>query len=179
MARQKQDNQVKKTVAKRKAAIAKKARSRKPAKKAWEKTYRPEYCQVVYQLCLLGLGKAKIAESLCVPETHIEEWKANIEEFRAAMVSGSEIADAKVAHSLFQRAVGYTHPETKVHFDKFGNVTEHEIARHYPPDTGAATQWLRIRQKDIWKDSEDINLKTQELPPLADLFGKAPEKQDD
>lgn len=62
---------------------------------------------------------------------------------------------------LFQRAVGYSHPEEKV-FQYNGEIITHMITKHYPPDTQAAQFWLRNRQPERWKEmtAGDVNVNT-------------------
>ena len=136
---------------------------------------------MVYELSLLGLKDDKMMECFGVTKACFNWWKKNIEEFRASYVSGKDIADAKVAKALFERACGYSHEETRVHFDKFGAVSEHTVMKHYPPDTAAATNWLKLRQKENWKDNDaiDLNLHHSKLKPLSSLFDDAPEEAPD
>jgi hypothetical protein len=30
------------------------------------------------------------------------------------------------------------------------------VRRYYPPDTGAATMWLKNRRGDVWRDKSEI-----------------------
>jgi hypothetical protein len=149
---------------------------RKDRRPPWEQTYNPEFCLVVYELCLLGLEDKKIANVLNVPVSHLKHWAENYPDFESVFRTGRELADAKVATALFKRATGYEHPETKVHFDKFGKVTTEEITKHHPPDTQAAIKWLELRQKDLWKQKDEIDLNATirhgKLPKLEDLFGE-------
>lgn len=159
----------KKTVSKRKKTIAKKASPRTQKKQPWEQTYKSEFAMVAYELALLGFGPKRIAKVFCVPVNHVNKWKENIEEFRACFASGSEMADAKVAKALFQRAIGYTHDEEKIHFNKLGEVSTYETKKHYPPDTAAAKLWLELRQKDLWKSENDLNLNLNEMIPWSSV----------
>ncbi len=137
--------------------------------KPWEKSYKEEFAMVAFELALLGFGDARIAKSLCVPVSHIKKWCEDHENFRASLRSGKDIADAKVAHSLYQRAIGYTHKETKVHFDKAGNALVVDVEKSYAPDTGAATYWLKLRQKELWKEENDLNLTLNDMIPWGKI----------
>jgi hypothetical protein len=73
------------------------------------------------------------------------------------MLSGKGRADAVVADRLFARATGYSHPD--VHIAQYeGRVIVTPIIKHYPPDTPAASLWLRNRQSDKWRDKPEIAL---------------------
>jgi hypothetical protein len=151
----------KSSIATNKKRIPKKAKSVTPiqgelALRPYERTYKPEFALIAYELALLSFGTARIAKVLCVPEGHVKAWRENYDEFRACIQTGGDIADGRVAKSLYQRAIGYDHTETKIHFDKLGNVSTHDITKHIPPDVGAALGWLKIRQKDIWNIADKI-----------------------
>lgn len=73
------------------------------------------------------------------------------------MRAGKEEADATIADSLYHRAKGYSHPE--VHVSNYqGAVTLTPLTKHYPPDTAAASLWLRNRQPKRWRDKVDHEL---------------------
>ncbi len=147
--------------------------NKKPIKfealKPWEKSYKEEFAMVAFELALLGFGDARIAKSLCVPNSHIKKWCEAHENFRASLRSGKDIADGKVAHSLYQRAVGYSHEESKVHFDKAGNASVLDVMKYYPPDTAAAQFWLKLRQKELWKEENDLNLTLNDMIPWGKI----------
>lgn len=120
-----------------------------------ESLYKPEYAELARKLCmLLGATNAKLAEFFEVSDVTIDNWLVKHEDFREAVRWGKTIADAEVAMSTFQRAMGYSHPETKVHFDSSGKAFTHEVTKHYPPDTGAAAFWLKNRQG--WRDKVEL-----------------------
>lgn len=120
-----------------------------------ESLYKPEYAEQARKLCmLLGATNAKLAEFFEVSDVTIDNWLVKHEDFREAVRWGKSIADSEVAMSTFQRAIGYSHKETKVHFDSEGKVHTHEVTKHYPPDTGAAAFWLKNRQG--WRDKVEL-----------------------
>ena len=117
--------------------------------------YKPEYAVQVYKLCLLGATDAELADFFCVTEQTINNWKEAHEEFFESTRRGKLLADAEVADSLYQRAKGYSHDDT--HFTAYeGVVTATDTVKHYPPDTQAASLWLRNRQPKKWRDSKEI-----------------------
>lgn len=123
--------------------------------------YQDEYSEQAYKLCLLGATDAELAEFFEVSERTINAWKVSQPEFLQSIKRGKAAADATVAESLYQRAIGYSHPD--VHISNYqGVITVTDITKHYPPDTGAAFIWLKNRQPHKWKEKvevkEDINL---------------------
>jgi hypothetical protein len=50
--------------------------------------------------------------------------------------------------------MGYSHPE--VHVSNYqGEITLTPLTKHYPPDTQAASLWLRNRQPQKWRDKHE------------------------
>lgn len=120
-------------------------------------SYRPEYADMAYKFCLLGASDTRIAELLEVAVSTIYEWKQAIPEFSEALKRGKEIADAEVAHSLYHRALGFKAPEDDIRVVN-GEIVITPTVKHYPPDTGAATLWLKNRQSDKWRDKVETEV---------------------
>lgn len=116
-------------------------------------TYKDEYCKLAYGFCLLGATDKFLADRFEVCEDTIHEWKKVHPEFSESIKRGKEIADAKVAEALFNRACGYSHSEDKI-FNDNGTPLIVPTTKHYPPDTGAAFIWLKNRGG--WKDKNEV-----------------------
>jgi hypothetical protein len=71
--------------------------------------YKPEYCELAHNYCLLGATAEELAGFFGVTRGTINNWIATIPEFAAALREGRDLADARVARGLFARAVGYSH----------------------------------------------------------------------
>lgn len=115
--------------------------------------YCPEYDDKAYKLCLLGATNAQIAEIFGVTESTLDNWKERHPGFLGAITRGKQAADAAVAEALYHRALGYSHPAVKIFMP--ANASEPVYAdytEHYPPDTQAASLWLRNRQPKLWRD---------------------------
>ena len=120
--------------------------------------YRKEYAEQARKLALLGWTDAQVADFFGVNPDTIYKWDKRYPVFAVTRARGKEIADAEVAASLFERAIGYSHDDT--HITTFqGDVTATPITKHYPPDTNAAALWLSNRQGDKWK----LKSSTQQL----------------
>jgi hypothetical protein len=119
--------------------------------------YRPEFADQVERLCLLGLTNEELASFFEVHIDTLYEWAKVHPEFSEARARGREIADSKVAEKLYRRALGYSHEAVKIVADaKTG--AEHIVpyTEHYPPDTQAATWWLKNRRPDKWGDKQEV-----------------------
>ena len=102
------------------------------------------------ELALLGLTDAEMAKVFDVALSTFALWKRTHPEFSDAIAQGKVIADAQVAASLHHRAIGYSHPETVLNAYQ-GVVIKTRVTRHYPPDTQAASIWLRNRHPSRWR----------------------------
>jgi hypothetical protein len=119
--------------------------------------YKPEYAEQAYKLCLLSATDKDIADFFEVDEATINRWKEKYPEFCESLKAGKAEADAHVADRLYQRAMGYSHPEEKI-FQHNGEPVVVPTTRHYPPDVTAAIFWLKNRQRDKWRDKQDVEV---------------------
>lgn len=125
-------------------------------KKAGHPTdYKEEYNEQARKLCLLGYTDKELGDFFNVKEQTINNWKKAHPKFFESLKAGKDIADAEVAVSFFERAKGYSHPDT--HISNYqGEITITDITKHYPPDSGAALSWLKNRQSKKWRDKQEI-----------------------
>ena len=122
-----------------------------------ETKYKPEYDDLAYKFCLLGATDKKLAEFFEVCEATINNWKNNFPSFLESIKRGKVVADGEVASSLFKRATGYVHKETKVATHE-GQITDSkEFDKHYAPDPTAAIFWLKNRQPAQWRDKQEVD----------------------
>ena len=117
--------------------------------------YRDEYAEQARKLCLLGATDKELADFFSVAIDTINEWKNVHSEFSASIKEGKDLADATVADRLFKRATGYQHHAVKI-FNDQGAPMVVGYTEHYPPDTTAAIFWLKNRQRDKWRDKQDV-----------------------
>lgn len=113
--------------------------------------YKAEYAEQARKLCLLGATDEALADFFEVSKVTINAWKKAHPEFLNSLKTGKQIADANVADSLYNRALGYSHPELKV-FNNMGEIVTFECEKHYPPDPTSAIFWLKNRQPALWRD---------------------------
>lgn len=116
--------------------------------------YRKAYADMVYELCMLkpGIIDEDIAKFFHVSEATINNWKKRHPKFLESISRGKEGADMKAAVKLWERAVGYSHPD--VHISNYqGNITITNLIKHYAPDYNCLRLWLMNRAG--WKDKID------------------------
>lgn len=125
-------------------------------------SYKPEFADQGYKLTLLGATDKKLAEFFEVSESTLNLWKLEHPEFSESITRGKELADGEIAESLFHRAKGYSHPEDDIRTVSYGPAGSEIVitptVKHYPPDTAAASLWLRNRQPKLWRDKTDVEL---------------------
>lgn len=119
--------------------------------------FKDEYVEQVEKLALLGLTDEEVAQFFGVATSTVYEWDLKHPEFSEARARGKAPADAEVAAKLYHRARGYTHKAVKIFMP--ANASKPVYApyeEHYPPDTQAATWWLKNRRGDKWKDKSEF-----------------------
>lgn len=133
--------------------------------------YKQEYAEQAYKLCLLGATDVEMADFFQVAESTLNLWKKRHPEFSESITRGKLLADAEVAEKLYQRAKGYSHEAVKI-FNHQGAEMIVPYVEHYPPDTQAASLWLRNRQPAKWRDKQDVEhsgeIKT--APPVIQIL---------
>ena len=122
--------------------------------------YNKEYAKQAFRLCLLGATDQELADSFGVQEKTINNWKLKHPEFLQSLKAGKEEADAKVAQSLYSRAIGYkAEPEIKEELDADGTLkSKTRTIKTVGPDTTAAIFWLKNRKQDRWRDKQDLGI---------------------
>lgn len=125
--------------------------------------YRQEYADQAYKLCLKGARDQDLAEFFEVHRDTIFHWVSLYPEFAEARKRGKMAADAEVAYSLFNRAMGVTVTKQKVLSS--GQVVEYQ--EELPPDVRAMEFWLKCRSRSNWNPSQQVELSGNQANPLA------------
>lgn len=115
--------------------------------------YRPEYAEQAYKLCLLSATDAEMADFFRTSEVTLNAWKQQFPDFLKSIHAGKLTADSNVAYRLYERAMGYSHSAVKIFMPAGAEEPVYApYTEHYPPDTNAASLWLRNRQSAKWRD---------------------------
>lgn len=119
---------------------------------------RPTYykdldLEKIKMLVTRGFTQAEIAFILGISGGLIKRMAAKNPEFRELLDEWREVANGRVERSLYENAIGYVHPETKVFYDsKTGQIVEHKIEKYYPPNVTAGKLWLMNKKPHKWKE---------------------------
>lgn len=122
-----------------------------------------------------GRTDNQVAKAIGVTPRTLRNWRGKHPSFGVIVKDFKNIADEMVVGSLFQRAVGYTHPEEKIFCTKDGAIVRAKTKKHYPPDVQAALRWLENRQPKKWRNKTEVeNTGAIELKlSLADKMARA------
>lgn len=121
--------------------------------------YSEAHPEQARRLALLGLTDEELAQFFGVHIDTIYEWDKVHPEFSDARARGKLPADGKVAERLYHRAIGYRHQVEKVFMP--AGATAPVVADYIeslPPDTQAATWWLKNRQPAKWKEKSEVDM---------------------
>jgi hypothetical protein len=140
-----------------KKPVKPKSRAKAPPKNKGGRpsAYSAKVQEQVTKYALLGLDNRKIADLLGVSEKTFYNWYRLHPGFVQALADGRENAHAEVAKSLYNRAIGYKHPDVDIRVVN-GEIVQTPIVKHYPPETTAAAMILRNRHPELWKDKVDV-----------------------
>lgn len=124
---------------------------------------RTKYSSTVHKaivnLSKKGLGFKEIAEILGVGHRTIYHWLKVHEALEDDVHDALDSCEGITELSLFQLANGYSHPDMKVFYDqKTGEVVEHKITKHYPPNIQAIQFLLKNIAPDRWKDKHELGI---------------------
>jgi hypothetical protein len=132
---------------------------------------------------IMGEGKCEydVAQALEVHPDTFSQWKKDHEPLRLAIEAGRQDSYNRAERALFERAIGYSHPEEKLLVVSNGqgqgsSVERHKTTQHYPPDPTALKYYLGNKRPDQWKDRHEVNsritidqaLKTGDLSELSE-----------
>jgi hypothetical protein len=76
--------------------------------------YEPAFAEQAFELCLAGATNQDLADTFEVGHSTIDNWLQKRPEFAQSVKRGRALADGRVAHGLYSRAVGYTYESTRV-----------------------------------------------------------------
>lgn len=110
----------------------------------------PEQCRLAKKSAQLGATQQEMASMLGVTMHVFKRWLITDEAFSHACRIGGDLADARVEHALFSRAVGFTRKTTREAVTKDGDIVDLLTVEEVAPDTAAASRWLDARKRADW-----------------------------
>lgn len=172
-------------MAKRKTTIDK-----KPKRGGRSKAGRPTHFgdvtrEIIKKLVTRGFTDEEVAQCLKIKPQTYYNWQKKHPKFFESVKDWKNGADEKVEKSLYERACGYTHPDTKPQWVetteiidgeavKVGKWVYADLVKHYPPDTPAITLWLKNRKPDEWRDKVDHEHTGRDGGPIEQIVNTPP-----
>lgn len=120
----------------------------------------------------MGATDAEIAKAFDVTETTINNWKKKHTSFFESIKAGREEADAKVSHSLYERALGYSHEDVDIRVVE-SKIVKTPIIKHYPPDPTSMIFWLKNRRPKQFREKQDVELSGEVQIDVAEIAAAA------
>lgn len=114
--------------------------------------FKPEELEQIYMLAEAGHTEEFIRAFYKISRRKWYALKQSDPAFVAEFKKWKERADEKVEKALYERAIGYSHPDLVVKVDKDGCVHKVPTWKHYPPDPTACVFWLKNRRPKDWRD---------------------------
>jgi hypothetical protein len=132
----------------------------------------PDWRHLVESFCTLGASDEQLAQLFSVSPETLAGWMAEIPDFADAVRCGRNLANADVANSLYQLAVGYSHRVERVLTGRDGPMTVSFLKRH-PPSHVACKTWLENRRPQDWGRAA-IKRKLQAWDDARDAAARQP-----
>lgn len=119
--------------------------------------WKDEFISIAKGAYQLGATDQELADMLDVSVRTIYNWRASKPGFAEALAVGKEIADERVIHSLYQKAVGYEQDAVKIFMPAGSSEPIYaEYREKIAPDTTAAIFWLKNRRPSDWRDKVSV-----------------------
>lgn len=120
--------------------------------------YEPNYHNTLAKyMARCGLTDEEMAKELGVGIRTFYRWKKTYPEFCQALKENKGFVDALVEDSLLKKAIGYEIEEVEVTASKDGKNSRIKKTKKWIHDTTAAIFWLKNRQPDRWRDTQNIS----------------------
>lgn len=122
--------------------------------------FRDHAAEIMTEAKELGLNGAtefEVAEHFGVTVMTVNNWKRRYPPFAEALRLGKDLADERIEASLYHKAHGYTYRSEEIKVVD-GAIVRVPVITHQPPDTTAMIFWLKNRQRDRWRDQQDVKV---------------------
>jgi hypothetical protein len=121
--------------------------------------FNAEVAAEIFAMAKLGKTDKEMVAAMGIDESTLTHWKKERPDFFTSLKDAKALADDQVERSLFERALGYSHPAVKINqFEGDPVITPY--IEHYPPEVTACIFWLKNRRPDKWRDKVEMNVTT-------------------
>jgi len=133
-----------------------KATGKKPAANSkWSDSLKP----VILNLATRGKTNSEIAMLLGICEATFYNWLNNFApDLLESLKNATKEPIKNVERALYERAMGYSCQETKVHMTKSGVIKTKDVIKHYPPSETAMKYYLGNKKPEDWKEKREVEV---------------------
>lgn len=118
-----------------------------------------------------GLTYAQIAKELGIARSTFNKWLTEKPEFSEALEKAQEAPNDQVRRALFERAIGFEHPEEKIQYDQQrGEFVRTMTTKKYPPETAAAKFWLINKAPDEFAERQEVEHSGPDGGPIVQIM---------
>jgi hypothetical protein len=119
--------------------------------------FKREYIEQIGKLCEFGKTDDEIAYFFNISPRTFDNWKSEYPELMRVLKAGKAVSDQRVERSLYNRAVGYNYEAVKIFMPANREKPVYApYIEHVPPDVTAAIFWLKNRDPQHWRDSQQL-----------------------
>lgn len=134
-----------------------------------------DLCRRAFNLTLLGLTRAEVAERLKISGSTFDKWLRENDLFRKALQTARE-STARAAAALARRAEGMTVMEEKAIYNpRTGKVEKHKLVKEIPPSEVVCMMVLTNRDPEHWRWRSTVDHTNSDgsFRAFADAMGRA------
>lgn len=119
--------------------------------------------EIVKNLAMKHLSELKISKIIGITENTFTKWKRTYKEFNEAFSEGKKETIKEVESALFNKCVGFKQKVTRpiVVSDGYKEGSHIEMVTYeekHAPDTTAIKYYLGNRDRERWRDHQDLSL---------------------
>lgn len=142
------------------------ARRKKKVEEKHSEVFLPGEREAVLGIAMRGASDDEMAAAFGINPDLIQRWKEFYPSFAQTIEKGRSMADVNVVKALYEKAIGYSHPETKIKWDDEGPPRTFDVVKRHPPSDRAIEIWLGNRQKEYWKFQQQHKISGDKEAPL-------------
>ncbi len=131
-----------------------------------KKQYNAEIPKWAARYAKLGINEETLALWLEINVSTLRRWKKEYPDLKAAIDTSRKELDAKVAGSVYRRAIGFKYTEVEEKISETGKKAVKTTTKYMPGDVSAALHILKNRYVDHWGVKEAITKVELRIPDV-------------
>lgn len=120
--------------------------------------FKAEMVQQAARLCsMMAATDRELAEFFDVGLSTFYAWKIKYPALAEACRAAKSVANDRVRHSLYERAMGYEYEDTDIRVIN-KKIVKTKVMRKMPPCATSMIFWLKNREPDKWRDKQELEV---------------------